>query len=654
MRKILFATLLIIASVWLGPTFAQDRALYWDALTVNARLDADGALHVTERHAMVFHGEWNGGERSFQLRSWQSLRLESFREIDTQTQRPIEWSEGDLDEPGEYELSGEVLRWRNRRPEDPPFSQAKRIYEITYVLDGVLVPEDGRYLLEHNLAFPERSGIILDFDATLEIDPAWDAGDLGTQWHEENLAPGESVFAQAALTRVGAGEPSAVAKATALPSATAFRSLRVGLLIGILAFVLLHVASLLKREQRNGRFQPTVPLDEIDAAWLQKHVFNRPPEVIGAAWDMDTSASEVAALLARLAQQGALKTEVRSSGSGWFSRDIMHMELLCDRDRLAAHERKLIDALFFDGSRTTDTDKIKKHYAKSGFAPAGMIQSAVEAQLPMIFANRVALPAWAKVVTVIGIIGGVAGFVSTTIWAPDTEPAYMITVLTMLGVYVFGLVFAYLYRLAVHELRGKLIRVLIVVAILCGMLAFNLVSGRIEMIPFAMIGLTLLTMAYLNSIFNMMRSREMLQSLELRRQLVSARLYFERELKSPSPRLQDEWFPYLLAFGLGPHIDKWFKSIAPEATRNLSRATAGGIGVGHASRASSSSSIGSSTASSTWTGGGGTFGGAGATGAWSSAVGTIASGVAKPSSSSGRSGGGGSSRSSGGGGGGGW
>ena len=57
-----------------------------------------------------------------------------------------------------------------------------------------------------------------------------------------------------------------------------------------------------------------------------------------------------------------------------------------------------------------------------------------------------------------------------------------------------------------------------------------------------------------------------------------------------------------------------------------------------------------------WTGGGGTFGGAGASGAWSVAVGSIAAGVAKPSSSSsgGRSSGGGSSSSSGGGGGGGW
>jgi hypothetical protein len=56
-----------------------------------------------------------------------------------------------------------------------------------------------------------------------------------------------------------------------------------------------------------------------------------------------------------------------------------------------------------------------------------------------------------------------------------------------------------------------------------------------------------------------------------------------------------------------------------------------------------------------WTGGGGTFGGAGATGSWAAAIGTVASGVSAPSESSGGgSSGGGGGGSSGGGSGGGW
>jgi uncharacterized membrane protein YgcG len=171
-----------------------------------------------------------------------------------------------------------------------------------------------------------------------------------------------------------------------------------------------------------------------------------------------------------------------------------------------------------------------------------------------------------------------------------------------------------------------------------------LISGRVPLVILGMISLTLIALAFINSIFNMMRTRAVGESLELRRRLVSARHYFEEELKKPEPSLKDEWFPYLLAFGLGPKIDRWFKAFGGQSSA-IKRGVGGGA-----------TSIGSrSTGSSTWTGGGGTFGGAGASGTWAAAVGSIASGVAKPSSnSSGRSSGGGSSRSSGGGGGGGW
>jgi len=53
----------------------QARELAWRALDVAARLDSDGRLHVTERHAMVFTGDWNGGERRFNIRPRQGLSL---------------------------------------------------------------------------------------------------------------------------------------------------------------------------------------------------------------------------------------------------------------------------------------------------------------------------------------------------------------------------------------------------------------------------------------------------------------------------------------------------------------------------------------------------------------------------------------------------
>jgi len=60
--------LLFVSGAALG-----EKDLHWRALNVSARLDADGRLHVAERHFMVFTGDWNGGERSFRLEPGQSL-----------------------------------------------------------------------------------------------------------------------------------------------------------------------------------------------------------------------------------------------------------------------------------------------------------------------------------------------------------------------------------------------------------------------------------------------------------------------------------------------------------------------------------------------------------------------------------------------------
>jgi uncharacterized membrane protein YgcG len=648
MRTSITTLLFFIAVVFGEPAAAQDRSLYWDAMTVHVQVDAQGMLHVTERQSIVFDGAWNGGERSFELRSWQSLSLQGIAEIDPQTQARTPLREdSDLDDVGDYRLDGTVLRWRARSADDPPFANTTKTYEIAYSIAGTLFREGDHYVLEHDLAFPERSGTIRTFDATLELDPAWQGDNVPTRWHEENLQPGEHVFAHASLRHVGVEQPTAVAREMAIPTTSGSPMLRYGLLGGMIVFMLAQIIALLRREKQHGRLEPPIPLDEIDERWLRDNVFDRAPEVVGAAWDLDTAESEVAALLARLAQQGALKTEVRSTGSGWFKRDVMYMELLCERDRLAAHERELIDKLFIGGSRMTDTDKIRKHYSKSGFTPAEYIKKGIEAQLPMIFANRLAIPLWARLTTAALLVAAIVTLVISMIGAPGIEAAVMPAVFVLFGLFVLSIVFAYLYRANVYELRGRMLRTLIGLGAMYGVVAFLLLAGVVALIPLAMVGVTLWALGLMNSVFNMMRVRERNESLQLRRKLSSARAYFERELKSPSPALKDEWFPYLLAFGLGPKIDKWFKKIAPASTRAMTRTstvTGGG------------SSSGSASAPPTWTGGGGTFGGGGASGAWSSAVGSIAGGVAKPSSSGsgGRSSSGGSSRSSGGGGGGGW
>ena len=61
---------------------AHCKSLHWESIEVDARLDADGVLHVRERQVMVFSGAWNGGWRAFDMRPWQEVKLNSITRID--------------------------------------------------------------------------------------------------------------------------------------------------------------------------------------------------------------------------------------------------------------------------------------------------------------------------------------------------------------------------------------------------------------------------------------------------------------------------------------------------------------------------------------------------------------------------------------------
>ncbi len=160
------------------------------------------------------------------------------------------------------------------------------------------------------------------------------------------------------------------------------------------------------------------------------------------------------------------------------------------------------------------------------------------------------------------------------------------------------------------------------------------------------LGSLLLRLAVVNGVFNLAKTRNGVHRIARRKTLASARGYFLHELAQPAPRLQDSWFPYVVAFGLTSEADHWFKAYGGAAAAS----TGSALG----SSRSGSSSGSSSSSSGGWSGGGGAFGGAGSSGSWAVAAGALASGVASPSSSGGGGGGGGGGGSSGGGGGGGW
>lgn len=623
--------LLLVALAASAAQLRADKSLYWKSVDVQANLDRDGRLHVVERQAIVFNGDWNGGYRRFNTRLGQDLDFESISRVDAGgAETPL--VKGNLDNVDHWDWVDGQLRWRSRRPSDPEFDNTQITYVLRYTLSNILVARDGGWALDHNFIFPDREDRIEHFSLDLSFDPAWRvSGENPLHLERDSLMPGDNLVVTVPLQFTGTGAPAAV------PHLLPF-AVRAGLALVLgIAFLFLFF-QFDSREKSLGRYEPLVPVSQIDRAWLEKNLLSMKPEVAGAAWDATTSAPEVGAVLARLVSEGKLESRVEKGG--FLSRDVLHLKMLVDRGSFSGYEASLVNSLFVDGDET-DTDKIRKHYSSSGFDPVSKIRDALTRD-----AARV------------GAVGSSAPPVR---WKPS-----LLLLLVAIATLVFGATRGSLNTLVVAVAGGVTIA-LFFVSIITAAFYKNLVTGfgraafftlvpmlaasvgaivsmfRLPVGIVAAAGLVLFNLALWMLVFNTAKSKDGAERIAARKRLAAARAYFEQELRSEHPRLEDSWYPYLIAFGLGANVDKWFRSFGGRSMSHSGFGTSG-------SNYSSSSST-SPTAASGWTGGGGSFGGAGASGAWAAAAAGIASGVSAPSSSSSGGGGGGSS---GGGGGGGW
>jgi hypothetical protein len=213
------------------------------------------------------------------------------------------------------------------------------------------------------------------------------------------------------------------------------------------------------------------------------------------------------------------------------------------------------------------------------------------------------------------------------------------------------------FRANIHWQQGAALLCLlaaIIPALLAAFLLWHYVGlGFIDASRLFMWGVTVLALAVVAACANAMVSRQYSAGIAFRKRIGAARRYFMAELRREQPALRDEWFPWLLALGLGRQMDHWSARQAPSASRSASTSS-----TSWTSGSASTSSAGSGS----WTGfAGGRSGGGGGGAAWTTAASGLAAGVSPPSSSGSSSGGSSSSSSSssssgssGGGGGGGW
>jgi len=624
----------------LGAGSIDARSLYWQVMDVQARLDRDGRLHVQETQTMVFDGDWNGGERRFAIRPGQALHFERLQRLDPVTGNFRELENGSLSSVDNYAWQDTTtLRWRSRLPSDPPFLNTGITYVLEYSLSGVVVRDGDTYLLDHDFAFPDRSGVIQRFSLTFEPDPVWQTKE-GSPVHREiaNLAPGQGLVIRLRLQHA-TGDPQETANLSAPGELSRFKTAPppaprwLQFLLSGLVWLTLAVLAvwLFIHERRTGRFQPLPSTEEITREWLKNTVFRLPPEVVGATWDKQTSQHEVAAVIARLVQEQRMSSWVEEFILPFFNIRIarlaaLHMTLRVPRSSFSGYERKLIDGLFVAGD-STDTRTIRKYYRSRGtvFNPAAELAQPLDKKVEQLTRSRInSLKYFWAPTAILAAIGFF--LLLTNAFIHQSEIILEVVGLFLLiFLWLFGVGFTLKYRNSAETLILNLLLMFLPPTLAA--VGFSLIvtqSGS----TLLLIGLFFFTVAMIHNICSLAKTRDNSEGVLLCQQLTAARKYFKQELQKARPDLEDSWFPYLMAFGLGEQIDRWFSQYG-----------------GSAGMAGAGDSTG--TGISGFSGGGGQFGGGGASGAWMAAAQSLAAG----SSSSSSGGGGGSS---GGGGGGGW
>jgi uncharacterized membrane protein YgcG len=422
--------------------------------------------------------------------------------------------------------------------------------------------------------------------------------------------------------------PTALARRSPAAAAPFPARLRVPLRAALAGGLLLAAAWVVAHGRRRGLFRRLPDPATVDEAFLREHVLSRAAEVIGGAWDGRIGGAEVSAVIARMALERKLEARVEPGFLGLTR--VLHLRLLVDRATLSGDERALAQGLFPLGD-TIDSDALRRHYRRRGFRPAQRLVRAAKAVASL---DRERPPRrWPFALAALGLVAVAAWLASRALVAGEPiEP--LAVALFCWPLLVLGVVGA--WGLA-GRTRGRWpFAAAAVIPWLGWAWAIDaLAGGAMGAGPLAVATHLCAWAACLVLTASLARTSFAPETVALRRRLELARRFLARELAAPSPRLRDDWIPYLVALGLGGRVDRWIRvhGAGPRAGGSF----AGG---------------GSAVGAGGWSGGGGRFSGGGASGSWA-ALGGLAS-VAAPSSSRGRSGGSSGGSSSGGGGGGGW
>ena len=576
---------------------------------------------------MVFTGDWNGGERVFRLEPHHALDLKGV------TRNGVPLTAGDLAYVDHYALNGNVLRWRARAPDDPPFDKQEIIYAITYTLGRALLPHGDRYRLHHDFAFGGRPGAIENFALQLELGSDWRSGEGRVIRREAGpLPPGSGYVVTLELDHVGEAAPATISVATAL-----MNRYRPWMILGLFGSTfLLFLLFDTMRDALTG-----IDTNAIDTAWIQRNLTSIRPEVVAAIYHGDVGPPAFAAILSKLEQDRKIRT--------WMKGSNLFLELLVNKESLSGAERTVVDNLFATRKKI-NTEMIRSENRRTGFDPPGLIRKDVLAEAKKV--TPFGSAAWGCLAGLPFFIGGMVMSIMAWRRQPSDIVAPIMILVGSIIVSIAGTSGAKAWARS-RSLMG-LVAVAAVPFVAHGVVKLLTIIGPNFDTPwfgFTDLGLFGLAVGLLGTYIAILAEATgplSLHTARIRKTLRKARRFFVAELSKPAPALQNQWTPWMVALGLDRSIASWWKSTQKTVTTGRSDST---------DSPSTSFSSTSSSSSTSFAGGGGAFGGAGSTVAWSSAAMALSTPMRAPSSSSGGSGSSSSSSSSsssGGGSGGGW
>jgi hypothetical protein len=548
-RRLLPLVLLLFAAT------AHADELRWRSLDVTATIDDDGTLHASERHTMIFDGEWNGGQRTIPLRGFPPPQRLTFDRVARVVSKKktidltrVSAAPERIDEYGVYN-DGTTIRWRARLADEPPFRGKRLTYVIDYTLTNVLVRRGAPLRLEHDFAPTDRPGPIEHFSLIVELPRSLNQPPIKIA--RDDIPPGQGVLVRetywlpkganvpAALEPVAAAPPvPAPSPPTKEPSRT--KTPITPFTAQVIAFALLVLALLFvfrffSGESAAGRFV-RVPREQRE--WIDDFFSKLDAEVVGVAWDGVVGQDEVAAILARMTAEGKIGSSAGNSD--------LTLKLQVPFDTLRGYEADLVQALFLGRTETT-THAVRDHYAASGFDPARVVEPSVKSAL-------LGLPQWedqersewvvfwvlAALTCVLAIAGGRssdvdAGMVSTfgflTILAWGLTVLFTIRAkraLTAVWVrFFFGLLvpFCSVAFAAAFIVRGPVLSIHHLTAMMFASAALTVVVLGVER----------------------MKINETRQKVEFRKNLAAAREWLKTQVATAGTPIPDSWIPYLYA-----------------------------------------------------------------------------------------------------------